>query len=85
MNKRNCFVILQNREESQYNDFIGKFYHFPKKYIKQLSQDNIEFVYYEPKKKGEGRYCREEDQGVDRFAGTGAFERLPTGYGYAGR
>ena len=56
MNKRNCFVILQNREESQYNDFIGKFYHFPKKYIKQLSQDNIEFVYYEPKKKGEGVY-----------------------------
>lgn len=56
MNTRNCFVILQNREESQYNDFIGKFYHFPKKYIKQLSQKNIEFVYYEPKKKGEGVY-----------------------------
>ena len=56
MNKRNCFVILQNRGESQYNDFIGKFYHFPKKYIKQLSQENIEFVYYEPKKKGEGVY-----------------------------
>jgi len=56
MNKRNCFVILQNRGESQYNDFIGKFYHFPKKYIKQLSQDNIDFVYYEPKKKGEGVY-----------------------------
>jgi len=56
MSKRNCFVILQNREKSQYNDFIGKFYHFPKKYIKQLSQDNIEFVYYEPKKKGEGVY-----------------------------
>jgi len=56
MNKRNCFVILQNREDSRYNDFIGKFYHFPKKYIKQLSQGNIEFVYYEPKKKGEGVY-----------------------------
>jgi len=56
MNTRNCFVILQNREESQYNDFIGKFYHFPKKYIKQLSQKNIEFVYYEPKRKGEGVY-----------------------------
>lgn len=53
---RKCFVILQNRKESQYNDFIGKFYHFPKKYIKQLSQKNIEFVYYEPKKKGKGVY-----------------------------
>ena len=56
MPKRSCFVILQSREQSQYNDFIGKFYHFPKKYIKQLSQDNIEFLYYEPKKKGEGVY-----------------------------
>lgn len=56
MNTRNCFVILQNRKESQYNDFIGKFYHFPKKYIKQLSQKGIEFVYYEPKKSGEGVY-----------------------------
>lgn len=56
MNERNCFVLLQSREESEYNDFIGKFYHFPKKYLKQLSQLDIEFIYYEPKKKGEGVY-----------------------------
>lgn len=56
MKDRNCFVLLQNREKSEYNDFIGKFYHFPKKCVKQLSQKNIEFVYYEPKKKGEGVY-----------------------------
>ncbi len=56
MSQRTCFVLLQSREESEYNDFIGKFYHFPKKYLKQLSQSEIEFIYYEPKKKGEGVY-----------------------------
>ena len=56
MTNRNCFVLLQSRSESEYNDFVGKFYHFPKKYLKQLSSPNIEFMYYEPKKKGEGVY-----------------------------
>lgn len=56
MSERTCFVLLQSREESEYNDFIGKFYHFPKKYLKQLSHPDIEFIYYEPKKKGEGVY-----------------------------
>lgn len=56
MENRNCFVLLQHRDESVYNDFIGEFYHFPKKYIKQLSGENIEFIYYEPSKRGEGVY-----------------------------
>ncbi len=56
MAQRNCFIISQNREGSSYNDFIGKFYHFPKKYLNQLSLNNIEFVYYEPKKEGKGVY-----------------------------
>jgi signal transduction histidine kinase len=54
--KRYCVVLLQNRKGSKYNDFIGKFYHFPKKYLNLLSHDCVEFVYYEPKKKGEGVY-----------------------------
>ncbi len=53
---RNCLVILQNRDDTKYNDFIGKFYHFPKKYLKLLSVEGSEFVYYEPKKKGDGVY-----------------------------
>lgn len=56
MPDRNCFVILQNRTDSEYNDFLGKFYHFPKKYYNQLSKPNVEFVYYEPSSTGEGVY-----------------------------
>jgi signal transduction histidine kinase len=47
---------LQNRTDTAYNDFIGKFYHFPKKYANLLAEPRIEFVYYEPKKHGEGAY-----------------------------
>ncbi|MFI5253268.1 MAG: ATP-binding protein [Bacteroidota bacterium] len=52
----NCLVLDQYRIESTYNDFIGKFYHFPEKYLKLLSQPDIEFVYYEPKRNGKGEY-----------------------------
>ena len=58
MSDRNCFVLIQNREESSsYNNFTGKYYHFPKKYLKQLSETpDIEFVYYEPPTTGNGEY-----------------------------
>lgn len=58
MKERNCFVLIQNRDEnSAYNNFTGKYYHFPKKYHKQLSgTKNIEFVYYEPSTGGKGEY-----------------------------
>ena len=52
MNTKNCVVLVQHRGDSEYNDFIGKFYHFPEKYIKLLEKDNLEFVYYEPTTKG---------------------------------
>ena len=50
MEERNCYTLIQNRnEDSNYNNFTGKYYHFPQKYFKQLSEAiNIEFVYYEP-------------------------------------
>jgi signal transduction histidine kinase len=54
--ERFCVVLLQNRKDTEYNDFVGKFYHFPKKYLNLLSNPNVEFVYYEPEKKGEGVY-----------------------------
>ncbi len=53
--KRNCRVIVQKRDESPYNDFIGKFYHFPKYYLPQFSELPLEFVYYEPNRE-EGGY-----------------------------
>ena len=57
MNNRTCFVLVQHRSASEYNDFIGKFYHFPSKYLNLLSLENIEFVYFEPTtKKGAGSY-----------------------------
>ncbi len=54
---RNCLVLSQHRDEaSEYNDFIGKFYHFPanrsKSYLSQFDRLPIEFIYYEPKSEG---------------------------------
>ena len=58
MEKRNCLVLTQYRKDDKYNDFIGKFYHFPsnndKNYLLQFSNLPIEFIYYEPTKQGEG-------------------------------
>lgn len=57
MEDRTCVVLVQHRISSEYNDFIGRFYHFPSKYLKLLSSDDIEFVYFEPTtKKGSGSY-----------------------------
>lgn len=58
--ERNCLILTQYRNDSQYNDFIGKFYHFPatknKNYLKQFENLPIEFIYYEPDKKGKGEF-----------------------------
>ena len=57
MNNRFCIVLVQHRTSSEYNDFIGKYYHFPSKYRKLLLQDNLEFIYFEPTtRKGTGSY-----------------------------
>jgi signal transduction histidine kinase len=57
---RNCLILTQYREGDEYNDFIGKFYHFPvnnqKNYLRQFENLPIEFVYYEPEKHGAGIY-----------------------------
>ncbi len=58
MEERNCLILTQYRNDSDYNDFIGKYYHFPatdkKNYLNQFSSMPIEVVYYEPDKKGDG-------------------------------
>ena len=58
----NFLVLCQYREaeHSEYNDFVGKFYHFPghkdKSYLKQFDKLPIDFVYYEPGKSGKAEY-----------------------------
>lgn len=57
---RNCLVLTQYRENNLYNDFIGKFYHFPvtnnKNYLKQFENFPIEVLFYEPVKNGKGEF-----------------------------
>ena len=58
MRERNCLILTQYREGDEYNDFIGKYYHFPatekKNYLNQFNSLPLEVVYYEPDKKGKG-------------------------------
>src|ERR1700739_1090330 len=54
--QRNSLVLTQLRKSSEYNDFLGRFYHFPDKYIGQFQALPIEFVYYEGPENGKGVY-----------------------------
>jgi hypothetical protein len=54
--QRNSLVLTQLRKSSDYNDFVGQFYHFPNKYIGQFKALPIEFVYYEGPENGKGVY-----------------------------
>ncbi|MCK0143000.1 sensor histidine kinase [Aliiroseovarius sp. F20344] len=70
--RRPCLVLTQHRENrSEYNDFIGKFYHFPatskKSYASQFNELPLEFVYYEP----------QADGGKGEFFGYGVIEKEP--------
>ena len=72
---KNCLVLVQYRNEDKisntYNDFIGKFYHFPgndsKSYLKQFEKLPAEFVYYEPAKNG----------GKGEYFGYGRIKKAP--------
>jgi hypothetical protein len=56
--QRHCLVLTQYRRGGTYNDFIGKYYHFPatrnRNYLNQFRPLPIEVVYFEPEKDGEG-------------------------------
>jgi Protein of unknown function DUF262 len=56
MEDKTYLVLAQYREGSEYQDQIGKLYHFPKKYFNQLTVPAAEFIYFEPKKSGKGEY-----------------------------
>ena len=55
MQQKTYLVLAQYREASSYADQIGSQYHFPRKYYNFLTLPDIEFIYYEPKKKS-GEY-----------------------------
>lgn len=63
MDNKTRLVLSQYRDDSNYDDLIGERYHFPQKYHKLLTLPNIEFIYYEPKKKGRGEYFGYGDLG----------------------
>lgn len=45
MKSRNCLVLSQYRDGDEFNDFVGKYYHFPvnaKNYLKQFDSLPIE-------------------------------------------
>jgi hypothetical protein len=56
MQQKNYLVLAQYREGSSYADQPGTRYHFPRKYFNFMTLSDIEFIYYEPKKLGQGEY-----------------------------
>jgi len=60
MSVRNCLILTQYRKGDEYNDFIGRYYHFPatakKNYLHNFDTLPIEILYYEPEKKGKGEF-----------------------------
>src|ERR1035437_10169540 len=54
--QRNCLVLTQWKKISDYNDFVGRFYHFPQKYLGQFKKLPMEFIYYEGPERGDGVY-----------------------------
>lgn len=71
MENKTYLVLSQYRNDSTYNDFIGKYYHFPannlKSYLNQFGQMPIDFIYYEPTKNG----------GKGEFFGFGKITKKP--------
>lgn len=69
--KKHCLILTQHRTKNLYNDFHGKYYHFPasksKSYLNQFNDLPVEFVYYEPTKDG----------GKGEFYGYGKITKKP--------
>ncbi len=62
MEERNCLILTQYRNDyaGDYNDFIGKYYHFPvslnKNYLNEFESLPIEVIFNEPEKHGKGEF-----------------------------
>jgi signal transduction histidine kinase len=75
---RNTLVLTQLRKSSDYNDFVGQFYHFPDKYIGQFKALPIEFVYYEGPQNGQGMYY-----GYGKIVSPPTKDKREPGYSFA--
>jgi len=76
--QRNSLVLTQLRQSSEYNDFVGRFYHFPDKYLNQFKTLPIEFVYYEGPKNGDGVYF-----GYGKIVSPPTRDKREPGYSFA--
>lgn len=60
MEGRNCLILTQYRNDpdGDFNDFLGKYYHFPdiKNYHKEFQNLPLEVIFLEPEKKGKGEF-----------------------------
>ena len=60
MEVRNCVILTQYRNDPKgdFNDFLGKYYHFPniKNYLNEFQNLPVEVVFFEPEKRGEGEF-----------------------------
>ncbi len=76
--ERTSLVLTQLRKSSDYNDFVGQFYHFPDKYIGQFKTLPIEFVYYEGTENGGGVYF-----GYGKILSQPVNDKREPGYSFA--
>jgi signal transduction histidine kinase len=76
--ERNSLVLTQLRKSSEYNDFVGQYYHFPDKYLGQFKTLPIEFVYYEGPQNGQGVYY-----GYGKIVSSPTKDKREPGYSFA--
>lgn len=76
--QRNSLVLTQLRDSSDYNNFVGRYYHFPDKYLAQFKALPIEFVYYEGPEHGEGVYY-----GYGKIVGAPIADKREPGHSFA--
>jgi signal transduction histidine kinase len=76
--QRNSLVLTQLRKSTDYNDFVGRFYHFPDKYASQFKAFPIEFVYYEGPENGKGVYF-----GYGKIISQTTKDKREPGYSFA--
>lgn len=50
-NSEHRIILVQHQDKSKYNDFVGKYYNFPKKYLPIIAEGE-EFIYFDNKKNG---------------------------------
>jgi signal transduction histidine kinase len=76
--ERQSLVLTQLRKSSEYNDFVGRYYHFPDKYLNQFKTLPIGFVYYEGPLNGQGEYY-----GYGRIVSAPTKDKREPGYSFA--